>query len=431
MGLYRMNTAPPRPTLGLLDTSDGPSGLSRYLELLWPVLTNEFRVVVFGDPRGPYTDFSSSEFVPLPQKQRNRHSNDLHAQKRNDDPSSFHVRLALRSAYLKFAPALARASVGFARDAFAIARVLRPHRLNVLYMPLSDLDHTPFAAWIAGVPGRVGVFHLPPSGSASRGTRQVTRTMMKSLTASIAVSNQIGAAWGALSPAARKRMSIIANGITIPDLKTNSESRESVLARHGLSNDGRALWLAAGRLTTQKGFAYLVDSISSLKDRYPELVVAIAGEGPLHGELSAQIHRLGLTHHVKLLGQVKGLEALMQVADGFVLSSISEAMPFVLLEAMSHGLPVVATAVGGVPELVQDGKNGVLCRPGSSDQLASGIELIVSQPETARAMGEAARDTVRRCYSVDAMRASTLEVFRGAADGIRSKPLALGVAPGC
>ena len=417
VGLCRMHAAQlPRPTLGILDSSDGPSGLSRYLEMLWPALTDEFRVVVFGDPRGPYTDFPGSTFVALPEKLWNRRPVGSHSQAGANGPSSSLSRSAMGSLYRRFAPVWARASVGFTRNALAAARILRAHHLDAVYMPLCDLEYAPFAAWIAGVPGRVGVFHLPPGNELSNGIRQLTRMMLKRLTRSIAVAEQVGAAWGALDSAARNRMTVIPNGVGIPDLENRFEQRSSVLAHHDLMNDRGAVWLAAGRLTSQKGFSYLLDAVALLKSRHPEFLVAIAGEGPLQGELSEEISRLGLTRNVKLLGQVRGLDALMRVVDGFVLSSISEAMPYVLLEAMSHALPVVATAVGGVPELVRNGTNGVLCDPGSPGQLATGIDFCLSQTEAARAMAAAARDTIRSYYSAETMRSSTLAVFRSATD---------------
>jgi len=405
------------PALGVLDLSAGPSGLSRYLEMLWPALTAEFRVSVFGHPNGPYAAWPGAAFVPLPAALWPARPVDTGEPNGPGEPRREPHRFGVRKLYRGAVPAWGRHLVGLARHANVVANVLRTHRLDCVYMPLCDLEFTPFAAWLAGIPGRVGVFHLPPQERVSAGTRQLTRAMLRRLTACVAVSDRVGADWQALDRSIRKRTTIIPNGISLPDPGAPPEPRERVLARHGLPNDGRAVWLAAGRLAPQKGFAHLLDAVSALGERHQRVLFAIAGEGPLRAELAAQIARLGLTQRVYLLGQVTGLDPLMRIADGFVLPSVSEAMPYVLLEAMSHGRPVVATAVGGVPELVRNGENGVLCPPGSPEALARGLDYCLSHPDVARLMAAAACETVRRSFSVGVMRADTLAVFRAEATG--------------
>lgn len=410
-----------RPTLGVLDLSDGPSGLSRYLEMLWPALTTEYRVVVFGDPRGPYASWPGCQFVPLPEQLWHQ---SWKAATANEDSSTLPTqrnRFNLRSAYRRLAPRWARRTIGFVRDAKLIAGVLHSHCVDTVYLPLCDLECTPLAAWMAGIRGRVGVFHHLPPTHPSRSVRYATRASLNLLTSVIAVSEGAGSSWGHYLPTIRPKIVVVPNGIVINDPDVPDHPRAEVLAKHGLPTTDRPIWLAAGRLAPAKGFSHLVDAVAQLRNRHPNLLVAIAGEGPLHAELTAQISRLELSGNVTLLGQIRGLDSLFRVADGFVLSSVSEAMPYVLLEAMSHGLPVVATAVGGVPELVQNGKNGILCSPGSPEQLAAGIDHCLTQPEAARAMAQAGRIRVRDSYSVEAMRASTVTVFRAAASGARVK----------
>ena len=188
----------------------------------------------------------------------------------------------------------------------------------------------------------------------------MTQRMLKCLTAGIAVSTQAAEAWSLLEPTGGRQFPAIPNGVALPSEPTAAIDKAQVLADHGLPNDGRPVWLAAGRLRTQKGFNYLIDAVAMVVKEYPGFCVGIAGFGPLAKDLNEQIARLGIDRNVRLLGRLNSLETLMRAVDGFVLSSITEAMPFVVLEAMSYGLPVVATEVGGVAELVRHRQNGIL-----------------------------------------------------------------------
>lgn len=400
-----------RPRLGILDLSDGPSGLSRYLEMLWPALTSEFRVVVFGDPRGPYTSFPDAEFVPLPEKLWNQRPGSPEVVSAPATvPSRTSPYQSLRKLYTTCMPRGVRWSVGFAQRVRTLAGVLKRHPVDVVYLPLCGPEMTPHAAWLAGIPARVGVLHMQPPEVLSSKAKLLWRLMAGRLTRLIAVSGRVAMKWQALIPNASKIVAI-PNGISVPERVVEPAHRAEMRTSYGLSLE-RPVWLAAGRLCHHKGYSFLLDAVARLRPRHPHIQLAIAGEGPLLGELTAQRDRLGLQENVRFLGQVQNMSALYQCVDGFVLSSVSEAMPYVLLEAMAHGLPVVATAVGGVPELVQNEVNGILCPPGDADRLAAGMDLCLSQPPVAQALAREGKKTVELKYSVHEMRAATVSAFR-------------------
>jgi glycosyltransferase involved in cell wall biosynthesis len=408
-----------RPTLGIIDPSDGPSGLSRYLELLWPMLTGHFEVVVFGDPKGPYSAWTGGALAPLP-------SSLLHKDWKTvkpvqpGTPTSTPGRSIGRSVYHRFAPKWFRRKLGLSKDASQLAAVLKKYNVTVAFMPLCDLEYFPHAASMAGIRRRVGTFHLPPPAASGFATKRMLRSMLNRLTGSIAVSARIGAEWVALDRRIKSSMTVVPNGID-KICPSSQIERKQVLRKLSLDDIRRPLWVAAGRLTEQKGFTFLVDAVAQLKRKKLGLTVVIAGEGPNHERLAEQIRRNDLAQEVRLLGQVAELPLLLQAADGFVLSSISEALPYALLEAMVLGLPVVATAVGGVPELVRDQESGVLCEPGSVEALEAGIEQCLRDEVFARRIGDLGREVVTDLFSAATMRQKTLEVLTGQTPP-RSKP---------
>ena len=121
--------------------------------------------------------------------------------------------------------------------------------------------------------------------------------------------------------------------------------------------DGRFLWLIVASLVPQKAHDRLLPAFAHLPD---DPVLAIAGEGPASSQLHELAERLGVKSRVRFLGVRPDPEALMNAADGFVLSSRWEGLPLVLMEAAASGLPIVSTDVGGCRELVEDGVTGTL-----------------------------------------------------------------------
>ncbi len=403
-------------TLGIIDKSWGPSGLSRYVELLWPALTDHFQVVVFGNPQGPYVNLPNARFIPffkyIPPDDS---GNAAESQETRGAETSIAngIRGRARTIWQSVAPGSVRYLAGFARNAWAIAQSLKTHRVDVAYIPVYGAESAVVGARLAGIRRVVGTFHMPPPESKNRVRRCAVSQTYRSLNAAIAVSQKIADDWVRFSPSQAWKTVVIPNMVLPLRLVPNRlRRRDEVLTGFGLPGDGRTVLVAVGRLTAQKGFIYLLDAIARLKPRYPTLTVAIAGEGPLASELAIAARRLGIEDNVRLLGQLPDVSSLLGAADGFVLSSISEAMPFALLEAMAYGLPIVATEVGGVPELVRHGETGILCPPGEPGHLADGIEMLLRSPDMAVRLGRAGREMIRSSYSVEVMSQSTLEVFR-------------------
>jgi glycosyltransferase involved in cell wall biosynthesis len=147
------------------------------------------------------------------------------------------------------------------------------------------------------------------------------------------------------------------------------------------------------RLMPQKGHAYLLQAMAQVSAQVPGARLLLAGEGPLRGELEAQAERLGLNGRASFLGLVPRaqLPDLLARTDVVVLASHWEGLPVALIEAMSAGKPIVASRVGGNPELVADGDNGLIVPPADADQLAEALIRLARDAGLRERMGRASR----------------------------------------
>ena len=159
----------------------------------------------------------------------------------------------------------------------------------------------------------------------------------------------------------------------------------------------------AGGLKPVKNHALLIRALADLTAAGHDCEVRIAGEGSRKEDLERLIAQLDLAGRASLVGHCGDMPAFLADLDVFVLPSDSEGHPNVLLEAMASGLPCVATSVGGVPDVLDDGQAGVLVTPGDVSEMVEAIEDLIDQPERRRELGSAGRDRACRLYSMDRM----------------------------
>jgi glycosyltransferase involved in cell wall biosynthesis len=199
------------------------------------------------------------------------------------------------------------------------------------------------------------------------------------------------------------RLVVVPNGLDTGLYRTDAPRRAHTRAALGMRDD-EFLWLSVGRLHDQKDHASLLRAVARLSSSRPTL--AIAGDGPLRGPLEALATALRIDPPIRFLGRRNDVPDLLGAADGLVLSSAWEGSPNVVLEAMAAGVPVVATDVGGVPELVRSGETGFVVPARDPRALADAMRSLMTLPVAARrTLGARARDIVEREHSLDAMRA--------------------------
>jgi glycosyltransferase involved in cell wall biosynthesis len=173
--------------------------------------------------------------------------------------------------------------------------------------------------------------------------------------------------------------------------------------------------LLVGRLAPQKRPDVAVRALAELRRRRPEAELDLVAHGPLEAETRRLVGELGVADAVHLLGKRDDVPELLAQAVCFLLTSDYEGCPYTVLEAMAAGVPVVATRVGGLPELVADGETGLLVEPGAPVAVAAALDRVLGSPERARELGEAGRERVRREFSIERMVGETLELYSGSA----------------
>ncbi len=181
-----------------------------------------------------------------------------------------------------------------------------------------------------------------------------------------------------------------------------------------------------GRIVEQKGLVVLFESLQQLLPKYPDLHLTVVGDGPDRRLLTDRAAAMGLEANVEFVGARSQGEVaeLLARSDVFVIPSYAEGVPVVVMEALGSGLPVVATFVGGMAELVEDSTNGFLVRPGDPDQLAARIGDLVGDPELRSRLGRAGRDRVIEHFdsSIEARRLGQLFVDSAAGRSSPTRP---------
>lgn len=217
----------------------------------------------------------------------------------------------------------------------------------------------------------------------------------------VAVSRQSHQAMGRRYRSLSSKSTVILNGIDLVPFvsrRTKQQAREALR----LPRD-RPLIGTIGRLTAQKGHGVLLAAFAEVRKRVPDVQLLVIGEGELLEVLREAGKRLGLNGSVRYLGSRRDVPDLLAAMDVFALSSLWEGLPLVLLEAMAMGTPVVATAVGGVPEVVKDDEDGLLVQAGDAHQLAEAIYRVLIDPPVATRLRHRALAKVRDDYDVRRM----------------------------
>ena len=193
------------------------------------------------------------------------------------------------------------------------------------------------------------------------------------------------------------------NGLDVAEFGApNPEARATIREAFGIPPTAPLVG-SVGRLHPQKDFTTLLKALVRVRDRLPDVHLLLVGDGELHADLTRQAHTLGVATSVTFTGYRSDILDILATLDLFVLPSLWEGLPNALLEAMAAGLPVVATAVGGTPEVVVDGVTGFLVPPRDPQALADAILRLLRDPELRQRMGEAGRARVAAHFSIEQM----------------------------
>lgn len=205
-----------------------------------------------------------------------------------------------------------------------------------------------------------------------------------------------------------RRLIVIQNGVELGRFHPDPGARERVRRELGIAVEARVVG-TVGRVAAEKNQALLVRAMAPLVG--PNVRLIVAGDGPLMAQLSALVGTLGVARFVHLLGARRDVPEILNALDVFALSSDTEGLPLVVLEAMATGLPVVSTSVGGIPTVLDEGRTGFLVPARDEAALRDRVAALTADPAGCRACGDGARSSAITRYSAVRMQRDYLELY--------------------
>ena len=321
----------------------------------------------------------------------------------------------------------------------ALAERRAPGSVAALLRPVVHVHAAAELAWLAGKPARqAGASLLFTAhgyfGQAARSSYRIAAWLLRRARVPvIAVSADEKSRW-VQSGFPPERVSVIHNGV--PDLNvgparrpeglegspTRCAARDALAAELGVRVPADAFLVgAAARLEPQKGIGVLIEALARLAPAHPSLHCVIMGDGSLRAQLEARARRSGLEARVFFAGSVRLAARYFPAFDVLCMPSVDESFGLALVEGMAAGCAVVASRVGGIPEVIRDGVEGLLVPPGDPDRLAEALQHLLSEPTRLAELRRAARRRYEVAFTARRMASATLEVYRRLATTARSR----------
>lgn len=211
-----------------------------------------------------------------------------------------------------------------------------------------------------------------------------------------------------------KKISLVPLGLEETEFMERDSAREFFSQRYGVPKDKFLIGVAA-ELVKNKGISYFLEALNVLKNSQVanpiEMHAVIMGEGKEHQRLEMQRKTLGLANNTSVIGFVPEAKQYLKAFDTFVLPSVKEGLPYAVMEAMAAGLPVVASHVGGIPDLISDQTTGLLTRAKDPRALARQIQYVIDNQDHRRAMGMRAQEKIAQSHSLERMITATANLY--------------------
>lgn len=291
-----------------------------------------------------------------------------------------------------------------------LCRMLRALHADIVHTYNIGAIDAAVCARVAGVPRVVHAEHgrdaRDPNGRNAK-YRWLRRALSPLISAFVPVSEDLSRWLAKDIGVSNKKIRLIYNGIDVDRYGQRGDGRSVLPA--GFAPSGSMIVGTVGRLDPVKAYDVLLTAfaqlVNSRRERgdVPDPRLIIVGDGPEHAALQRRIQELEIASFVWLAGERDDVPRLLQAMDVYVCSSIAEGMALTILEAMGSGLPVIATRVGGNPELVLADETGTLVPASDPDALAQELRTALAQPEMLREQGVAGRKRAQAVFSVDAM----------------------------
>jgi glycosyltransferase involved in cell wall biosynthesis len=281
---------------------------------------------------------------------------------------------------------------------FRLYRLLKQFRPHVVHTHLYISRYALIPSLICKIPVKMHTFHNPAEKEVEKIGKIISWIAfnwlnIQPIALSPAISNSVGNLYK------RQNVPYIYNGIPTKDYIRNDDVRKMVRHSLNLSDDILGL-ITVGRFSPQKNHALMIEAFSKVHAQNKNSMLIMVGDGDLKPKIESMVRANNLSDYVQFLGLRKDIPELLAAADIFVLSSDWEGMPLVIIEAMAAGKPVVATAVGGVPDMITDQASGFLVKPNDAEAMAQIILKLANDKALASKIGEVGRKIAQDRFDV-------------------------------
>jgi glycosyltransferase involved in cell wall biosynthesis len=299
---------------------------------------------------------------------------------------------------------------GFPLAFSRLVRYFRHGRFEVVHCHMPPADSIGrLGGWIAGVPVRVTTEH--GRNLWKSWAYLLFERILNSITdLKFCVSRDIMEIRARREKTPPRKLKHAPNAVDPATFRAPGRQKAAVMAEFGWEPDD-LLVVSVGRLAPEKNYGVLVESLAIIRDGLPGVRCLLAGDGICREEIAEAIEARGLKSDFKLAGSREDIPDLLHAADVFVLSSLKEGLPVSLIEAMAAGKAVVATRVGGIPDAIDDGKNGMLVPSDDPGALAGAIEKLLRNGDLRVSLGKAASKTVDQRFNIGQLAEQTVATY--------------------
>lgn len=297
---------------------------------------------------------------------------------------------------------------------FQLAAIIKKQHIDIIHCQRHKCTvYGTLAAWIAGRHVRVVTTVHGQNRTRTLIRKLLNWTLFKRISriigVSVAVRDDILKTNWISHP---DKVVAVYNGIDIEQFSTSNLTRQEAQSRIGLADKDAFVFGTVGRLTKVKGQNILLKAYARVHEKYSNSRLILAGNGPLETELRELATKLRVQNSVIFLGQRIDVPEVLWTYDAFVLPSLSEGLCLALLEAMASGIPVIASKVGGIPEILNSPDLGIMVSPSSVEDFALAMERLYGMDKTKRdEIGKALRDRVLDKFTKEKMVSKTTEEY--------------------
>ena len=267
------------------------------------------------------------------------------------------------------------------------------------------------AAWLAGVPVRISSRHNDDAFRKHWAVRRLNQTLGWVSSGAIAISDSIREFVIGVEGIRAEKVSRVYYGMDLlmPDHDQREQARQTLRHELGLAQDAVVIGTAC-RLTEQKGLTFALQAIQQVHEQGVAVEFVIAGDGELREALAKEAQQLGIADHIHFLGWRDDVRNVGLGYDVFVLPSLWEGFGLVLLEVMSLGVPIIASEVSAIPEVVGDA--GILVPPKQADTIAEAVLHLIDNPDLRQQIGERGVERLQSHFSVEKMAEETFTIYQ-------------------